>query len=40
MSKVFAVDFDGVLTKEDIFPDIGEPNTTVINLLKGLQLYK
>lgn len=37
MSKVFAVDFDGVLTKEDKFPDIGEPNESMINLLKELK---
>lgn len=35
--KIYAVDFDGVITKEDKFPEIGEINTYVIDKLLQLK---
>ena len=34
--QIIAVDFDGTLCT-DCFPDIGQPNTALIELLQGLK---
>lgn len=34
--KIFAIDFDGTLVT-DAFPEIGEPNTLLLNCLKALK---
>ena len=36
--QIIAVDFDGTLCT-DCFPKIGQPNTALIELLKGCLLY-
>lgn len=35
MSRIIAVDFDGTLYKDDSWPEIGPPNTELIELLKS-----
>ncbi len=37
MSEIIAVDFDGTLTLERTYPEIGTPNLILINYLKELQ---
>ena len=32
---ILAVDFDGTITKEGRFPEMGEPRTEVINAVKN-----
>ena len=39
MQKIYAVDFDGTITKENVFPLLGEPNKPVIDHIKQLQKH-
>lgn len=36
-SKIYAVDFDGTLNLAEVYPQLGEPNTELINYLKERQ---
>ena len=36
-NKVIAIDFDGTITKENLYPDIGELRENVIDCIKKLQ---
>lgn len=38
-NKVIAIDFDGTITKENLYPDIGEFRENVVECIKKLQLY-
>ncbi len=36
-NAVFAIDFDGTITKEIAYPKVGDPNIPIINFIKHIQ---